>query len=454
MGRLFGTDGVRGVANMELTPELALGLGRAAGCILGGLGHGVIVGRDTRRSGRMLESALAAGLCSVGMEVWLAGIIPTPGLAYLATLPEFVAGAVISASHNPAPDNGIKFYDGDGLKLADATEEEIERAMDGDGARLVSSAGSRASALPRPTEVGIGRVGDRRDLADVYVGRLLSYAPPLTGMRVVLDCANGATFRVAPKIFHASGAEVRVYFDAPDGTNINAGCGSTDPRALQRAVTEERAAVGFAFDGDGDRVVVVDETGAIVDGDALIGILALDMRRRGELAGDVVVGTVTTNGGLEATLAREGVRLERTPVGDKHVFDGIVRHGASLGGETSGHVIIRRLSTTGDGILTALRLLTVLRERNVALSELARTVEIWPQVLRNVPASRRQEWEQVPSFKIAVDEMRKRLGDSGSVIVRPSGTEPVLRIYVEARSSKVASSSADELARKAEELLR
>jgi phosphoglucosamine mutase len=439
MSELFGTDGVRGVANQDLTPELSLALGRAAGCVLGGVGHGIIVGRDTRRSGRMLESALAAGLCSVGMEVWLAGVIPTPGLAYLSTLPEFVAGAVISASHNPAPDNGIKFFDGDGLKLADSTEDEIERLMRGE--------------TPRPTESGIGRVGDRRDLVDVYVGRLLSYAPSLSDMRIVLDCANGATFRVAPKVFRAAGARVHVLFDSPDGTNINAACGSTDPRALQRAVTAGSAAVGFAFDGDGDRVVVVDETGAILDGDALIGILALEMRRRGELAGDVVVGTVTTNGGLEATLSREGVRLVRTPVGDKHVFDGIMRSGAALGGETSGHVIIRRLSTTGDGILTALRLLTVLRECAVPLSELARTVEIWPQVLRNVPAPRRQQWEQISPFKLAVEEMRKRLGAAGSVIVRPSGTEPVLRIYVEARDRALASSSADELAKAAERLL-
>ena len=457
MGRLLGTDGVRGVANMDLTPELALALGRAAGCVLGGAGHGVIIGRDTRRSGRMLESGLAAGLCSVGMEVWLAGVIPTPGLAFLATLPEFVAGAVISASHNPAPDNGIKFFDTDGMKLADDTEDEIEQLMDGDGAQHAGARGSNdtrdGNVLPRPTEAGIGRVGDRRDLVDVYVGRLLSYAPTLTGMRVALDCANGATFRVAPKVFRASGADVRVYFDSPDGTNINAGCGSTDPRALQGAVIEEHAAAGFAFDGDGDRVVVVDETGALVDGDALIGILALELRRRGELAGDVVVGTVTTNGGLEATLAREGVRLVRTPVGDKHVFDGIVRSGAVFGGETSGHVIIRRLSTTGDGVLTALRLLAILRERGVPLSELARTIEIWPQALRNVHAPRRQQWEDIHPFAKAVAEMKARLGPNGTVIVRPSGTEPVLRIYVEARDRAVASSSADELAKAAERLL-
>lgn len=440
MGGLFGTDGVRGVANASLTPELALALGRAAGHVLGGAGHGVIVGRDTRRSGRMLESGLAAGLCSVGMEVWLAGVIPTAGLAFLAKLPEFVAGAVISASHNPAPDNGIKFFDSDGLKLADEVEDEIERLMRGNG-------------LPRPTEAGIGRVGDRRDLVDVYVGRLLTYAPSLSGMKVALDCANGATYRVAPKVFQAAGAQVDVLFAEPDGTNINAGCGSTDPRALQRAVVERGAAIGFAFDGDGDRVVAVDEDGVLVDGDALIGILALELRRRGELAGDVVVGTVTTNGGLEATLAREGVRLERTAVGDKHVWEGLVRTGAALGGETSGHVIIRSLSPTGDGILTALRLLAVMRERRAPLSELARNVEVWPQILRNVPAPNRARWHEVAAFADAVRQAQARL-DGGHVVVRPSGTEPVLRILVEARDQALASTTADDLAKAAEKLLR
>ena len=309
MGRLFGTDGVRGVANRELTPELALALGRAGGHHLGGPGHGVIVGRDTRRSGRMLESALAAGLCSVGMDVWLAGVIPTPGLAFLARLPEFVAGAVISASHNPALDNGIKFFDHEGLKLPDSVEDEIERALDpGDG-------------LPRPTEAGIGRIGDRRDLVDLYVGWLIARAPSLAGTKVVLDCANGATYRVAPKVFSGAGAEAHVLFAQPDGANINLECGSTRPEALQTAVVERAGgSIGFAFDGDGDRVVAVDERGSLVDGDALIGILAQELHRRGELPGDVVVGTVMTNGGLEATLARTGIRLVRTQVGDKYIW--------------------------------------------------------------------------------------------------------------------------------------
>ncbi len=254
MSRLFGTDGVRGVANKDLTPEMALRLGRAAGHVLGGPGHRVVVGRDTRRSGRMLESALAAGLCSVGMEVRLVGHIPTPGLAYLARTGDFVAGSVISASHNPAPDNGIKFFDHAGLKLPDATEDEIEAAMTGD------------DTLPRPTEGGIGLVGDSRGLVKEYEDFLVALAPKIDGARVVLDCANGATYRVAPSVFAQAGAEVLTLFDTPDGANINAGCGATQPEALQRAVVEHGADIGFAFDGDGDRVMTVDARGAVHDG--------------------------------------------------------------------------------------------------------------------------------------------------------------------------------------------
>lgn len=447
MGRLFGTDGVRGVANRELTPELALALGRAAGHVLAcngaakGLARpGVIIGRDTRRSGRMLESALAAGLCSVGMEVWLAGVIPTPGLAFLSRLPDFVAGAVISASHNPALDNGIKFFDHEGLKLPDELEEAIEAAM--------------AQDLPRPTEAGIGRVGDRRDLVDLYVGWLIARAPSLGGQPLLLDCANGATFRVAPKVFRSAGADVRVLFAEPDGTNINAGCGSTQPDTLRRAVADLPGAVGFAFDGDGDRVIAVDERGRILHGDALIGVLALELKRRGELARDVVVGTIETNGGLEATLARAAVRVVRAPVGDKYVWEKCVSSGAVLGGEPSGHVILRAFSTAGDGILTALRLLAVMRERGATLAELADAVEIWPQVRRNVPATRRTIWREVSAFYDVYRETEERLNGIARVLVRPSGTEPVLRILVEGRDLTVCESTADRLAAAAMEHLR
>src|SRR5438094_9632403 len=287
MSRLFGTDGVRGVANLDLTPELALRLGRAAGTVLGGRGHAVIIGRDTRRSGRMLEGALAAGLCSVGIDVRLVGHIPTPGLAYLAKTKDFVAGAVISASHNPAPDHGIKFFDHSGQKLADEIEDEIERLMTG------------PDSMPRPTESGIGLVGDSRSLVKEYEAFLGSVAPPLSGVRVALDCANGPTHRVAPSVFARGGAEVLALFDQPDGKNINDGCGATAPQALAQAVVDKKADIGFAFDGDGDRVITVDATGRVHDGDVVLALAARHFARHNKLNPPVVVGTVMSNGALE-----------------------------------------------------------------------------------------------------------------------------------------------------------
>src|SRR5437762_2926385 len=309
MSRLFGTDGVRGVANQDLTPELALRLGRAAGHVLGGRGHSVVIGRDTRRSGRMLEGALAAGLCSVGIDVSLVGHVPTPGLAYLTKTEEFVAGAVISASHNPAPDNGIKFFDRTGTKLPDATEDEIEHAM------------ADEASLPRPTEGGIGLVGDARGLVKQYEEFLARIAAPLGGLRIVLDCANGATYRVAPAVFARAGAEVLTLCDMPDGANINLGCGATTPATVQRAVLAHGADVGFAFDGDGDRVMTIDGEGTILDGDFVLALAARHFASHGKLDPKGVIGTVMTNGGLEATLARDGIRLIRTQVGDRYVWE-------------------------------------------------------------------------------------------------------------------------------------
>jgi phosphoglucosamine mutase len=436
--RLFGTDGIRGVANLELTAELALRLGRAAGHVLGGAGHSVVIGRDTRRSGRMLESALAAGLCSVGMEVRLVGHIPTPGLAYLAKTDQFVAGAVISASHNPAPDNGIKFFDHRAQKLPDSVEDKIEALMVGD------------DTLPRPTEGGIGLVGDSRGLVKEYESFLVSKAPALAGMRIALDCANGATYRVAPAVFARAGAEVLTFFDSPDGLNINDGCGATAPEALQRLVVEHKADAGFAFDGDGDRVIVVDELGRVHNGDFVLALAARHFARHGWLVPKLVVGTVMTNGGLESTLARDGIRLERTQVGDRYVWEAMERLGAQLGGESSGHVIFREYSTTGDGILTALEVLHLARGEGRSIAQLADEMEFWPQVTRNVKAARRREWEQVPAFTDAKRKAEAELGSTGRLLVRPSGTEPVLRITVEARDPIVASSTAEKLARVAE----
>jgi len=436
--RLFGTDGVRGVANLDLTPELALRLGRAAGHVLGGPGHSVVIGRDTRRSGRMLESALAAGLCSVGMEVRLVGHIPTPGLAYLAKAHDFVAGAVISASHNPAPDNGIKFFDNRAQKLPDATEDRIEGLM------------SREDTLPRPTEGGIGLVGDARGLVKDYEDFLVSMAPHLDGMRIALDCANGSTYRVAPAVFAHAGAEVLAFFDTPDGLNINAGCGATAPEALQRLVVENKADAGFAFDGDGDRVIVVDERGRAHNGDFVLALAARHFARHGRLDPMLVVGTVMTNGGLESTLAKDGIALVRTQVGDRYVWEEMERRGAQFGGESSGHVIFREYSATGDGILTALEVLHLARNEGRTLAQLADDMQFWPQVTRNVKAARRREWEQNDAFRAAKKQAEITLGSTGRLLVRPSGTEPVLRITVEARDATLASSTADMLARVAE----
>lgn len=389
----------------------------------------------------MLESALAAGLCSVGMEVRLVGHIPTPGLAYLARTGDFVAGGVISASHNPAPDNGIKFFDHGGLKLPDATEDQIEAAMTGD------------DTLPRPTEGGIGLVGDSRGLVKEYEDFLLSLAPKLDGARVVLDCANGATYRVAPSVFAQAGAEVLTLFDTPDGANINAGCGATQPEALQRAVVDRKADIGFAFDGDGDRVMTVDARGEVHDGDFVLALAAGHFARQGKLEPKVVVGTVMSNGGLESTLARDEITLVRSKVGDRYVWEEMQRTGALFGGEPSGHVIFRNYHTTGDGILTALEVMRLVRAEGRPLAELAAQMERWPQVTKNVKASRRAQWESSSPFVAAVREATEALGTTGRLLVRPSGTEPVLRITVEARDAAVASSTATRLAEVAQKEL-
>jgi phosphoglucosamine mutase len=442
VSRLFGTDGVRGIANRDLTPELALRLGRAAGHVLGGPGHRVVVGRDTRRSGRMLESALAAGLCSVGIEVRLVGHVPTPGLAYITRTQGYSAGAVISASHNPAPDNGIKFFDQRGLKLPDALEDRIGALMTND------------DAMPRPTEGGIGLVGDARGHVKAYEDALAKLAPRLDGTRVVLDCANGATYRVAPSVFAQAGAEVIVLCDQPDGLNINDGCGSTYPERLRQAVVERTADAGFAFDGDGDRCMIVDARGQLHDGDFVLALAARHFARHGKLDPRLVVGTVMTNGGMEATLARDGIGLVRTQVGDRYVWEEMDRRGAQFGGEPSGHVIFREYATTGDGILTALEVMSLAQGEGRSIAELAAGIERWPQILLNVRVARRAEWLDVRAFRDEYERLKTEIEKGGGrVNVRPSGTEPVLRILVEARAETIASSTARRLAALAEEVL-
>jgi phosphoglucosamine mutase len=367
------------------------------------------------------------------MDVRLTGHIPTPGLAYLARTEDVVAGAVISASHNPAPDNGIKFFDHKGLKLPDSTEDQIEREMTGD------------DGLPRPTEGGIGLVGDSRGLVKEYEDFLGTIAPSLRGMKVVLDCANGSTYRVAPSVFARAGADVLTLFDQPDGANINAGCGATAPEVLAKTVVERGADIGFAFDGDGDRVITVDAKGTIHDGDTVLALVARHFARAGKLVPPVVVGTVMSNGGLGSLLSNYGVELVRTKVGDRYVWEEMEKRDAHFGGEPSGHVIFRKVATTGDGILTALELLHIIQAEKAPLHELAADLKRWPQYTRNVRTERRAAWESVPAFADAVRKEQTALASTGRVLVRPSGTEPVLRITVEADNDTVASSTVQRL---------
>ncbi|GAB6877559.1 phosphoglucosamine mutase [Thermaerobacter litoralis] len=426
MARLFGTDGVRGVANTELTAELALDLGRAAARVLAERWGGpprVVLGRDTRASGELLEAALAAGLMSAGAMVVPLGVMTTPGVSHLTGALGATGGAVISASHNPPEYNGIKFFDPQGRKLPD----ELEEAVEG----LVLEPAGAAGFVP-PVGGAVGRRQEAPEAGDRYLEHLGRAAGTrFDGLRVVLDCAHGAATPWAPAAWRALGARVTVINDAPDGTNINVGCGSTAPQALAEAVRREGADLGLAFDGDADRVIAVDETGRIVDGDAILAVLALDMAARGELAGDTVVATVMSNLGLERALKAAGLRLVRTRVGDRHVFEAMEQGGFVLGGEQSGHVILRRHAVTGDGILTGLALAAVMVRTGKPLSQLAAVVQPVPQVLLNVPVARRDGWEEDPAIQAAIDAARRRLGEAGRILVRASGTEPLIRVMVE-----------------------
>jgi phosphoglucosamine mutase len=418
------------VANDTLTPELALALGRAAARVLGP--GPFLLARDTRVSGPMLEAALVAGLCSAGARAVRGGVLPTPAVACLVREAEFRAGVVVSASHNPIEDNGIKFFGPDGRKLPDEVEARIEAAL--------------AAGGPRPVGVEVGTAEDWVDAEDRYLQYLLRHAPAAGGLRVVVDCAFGAAYRVAPRLWEALGAQVVALHAEPDGSRINVGCGSTDPAALQRAVREHGAHVGFAHDGDADRVVAVDETGAVVDGDLILTACARHLKARGQLDPPVVVVTVMTNLGVERTLQQEGIRVERAPVGDRYVLERMEELGAVLGGEQSGHVIFRRLATTGDGLLTALQLVRVMQESGRTLSDLVAGVPRYPQVLLNVPVASGDRVLQHPVVRERIEQARRALGKSGRVLVRASGTEPVVRVMVEHEDSQRAQRTAEDLA--------
>jgi phosphoglucosamine mutase len=439
--RLFGTDGVRGVANVDLTPDLALALGRAAGFVLASGGGEVVMGRDTRVSGPMLEGGLVAGLCSAGVHVVLAGIIPTPGVAYLTVEEKARAGAVISASHNPVDDNGIKFFSDEGLKVSGEVEEAIEKALEQPIERL-------------PTGVDVGRSEELADAAGRYGNHLLrTIDADLKGLRVVLDCAYGATYAVAPSVFREAGADVIVINAEPDGTRINVDCGSTNLGPLTQKVTEVGADLGLAFDGDGDRMLAVDERGGEVDGDRILALNAIRLHDEGALKNDVVVVTVMANLGFRRALIERGIEIVTSPVGDKFVAEAMADTGAVLGGEQSGHVIFAQHSTTGDGILTGLQVCATLAASDAPLSALAHVFEPFPQVLINVPVRSRDELEGAEELWAEVKAVEESLGEHGRVLLRASGTEPLVRVMVEDEDEKVARSTAESLADSVKRLL-
>jgi phosphoglucosamine mutase len=432
----FGTDGVRGVANVELTSELVTALGRAAARVLG-REQAFVVGRDTRRSGPMLEAALVAGLCAEGADVLLAGVLPTPGVAHAAR-ERGAPAAVISASHNPFGDNGVKLFAPGGRKIPESLEYEVEQEL-------------RALAVnmpePGPEGFGVGVSSEHRDALDDYVASLVDslQGRQLTGLHVVLDCGNGAAFRAAPTVLRALGATVDVIHASPDGVNINAGCGSTHPEQLQEAVLVSRADAGLAFDGDADRVIAVDERGQLVDGDEILAIAAIDLHDRTLLRGDAIVATVMSNMGLRRALEPYGISVIETPVGDRNVLDVLEQRNLTLGGEQSGHVIYADHATTGDGTLTGVFLLDTMARRGRKLSELAAVVTRLPQVLRNVAVEGAEGLARDAAFWSRVRDVDDELGDDGRVLVRPSGTEPLVRVMVEATDLEAAERAAERL---------
>jgi phosphoglucosamine mutase len=429
---LFGTDGIRGRANVHpMTSEVMMELGRALASAFR-LGpareraHRVLIGKDTRRSGYMLEDALASGLCSMGVEVLQVGPIPTPGLAFLTVDMRCDAGAMISASHNAFEDNGVKFFSRDGFKLPDAVEDQIEKLMY-----------TEALSRDRPQGAHVGRARRIDDASGRYIVFLKKTFPQelsLEGMRVVVDCANGAAYRVAPTVLQELGAEVIAVGASPNGTNINAECGAVHPELLVRTVREYRADVGIALDGDADRCVLVDETGSIVDGDRTLAMCALDMKRRNVLERDTMVATTMSNLGLERLLKSRGITMLRAAVGDRYVVERMKAEKLNLGGEQSGHLVFLDHNTTGDGLLTALQVLALIRRSERSLSELGSVYEPTPQVTRSVMVRERRPLEELPAVWDLIQSTEKALGDAGRVLVRYSGTEPVARVMVEGDS--------------------
>jgi len=426
MGELFGTDGVRGVANeYPMTAEMALNIGRATAHLFKRKGHvpRIIIGKDTRISGYMLENALVSGICSMGVNALLVGPLPTPGIAFATNSMRADAGIVISASHNPFQDNGIKIFSGDGFKLPDEKELEIEK--------LISS-NDMDALRPSPNELGKAyRIDDARGRYIVFLKNTFPKEYTLEGTKVVLDCAHGATYRVAPDTFFELGADVTSLFDEPNGENINAQCGSQHPETLVEEVLKGGADVGFAFDGDGDRCIAVDEKGSLLTGDQVMAICAREMKKEGKLTKNLVVCTVMSNIGLGIALRGLGIDQAITKVGDRYVLEEMQAKEASIGGEESGHIIFLEHHTTGDGIITALQILAAMKKTEKPLSELAQIMKVFPQKLINVDVNSKPELSTVPEITQVIKDVETQLGDAGRVLVRYSGTQPMCRVMVE-----------------------
>jgi phosphoglucosamine mutase len=440
MRKLFGTDGIRGVANVyPMTIEIAMQVGRAIAFVVKdrAKGHRIVIGKDTRQSCYMLENALAAGICSMGVDVLLVGPLPTPGIAFITTSMRADAGVVISASHNPFQDNGIKIFSSDGFKLPDQVEADIEE--------LIFSQ-KMAALRPVADEVGkAARIDDAKGRYIVFLKNTFPKNYTLDGFHIVVDCAHGATYKVAPHVFEELGAKVTTLGASPDGENINRQCGALHPEAMAARVKELGADIGLALDGDGDRLIVADENGAIVPGDHVMAICARELLAQRRLKKKTLVATVMSNMGLEKAMAELGGSMVRTAVGDRYVVECMRKKGYSFGGEQSGHLVFLDHITTGDGVLAGLQLLAIMKKRRQPISELARVMESFPQVLKNVRTSRKIEVAAIPGFAEKVKEFEARLGDRGRILVRPSGTEPVIRVMVEGRDGEEISAIADEL---------
>jgi phosphoglucosamine mutase len=443
MPRLFGTDGIRGVANMDLKPTVAYALGRAVAKRLVGTGGAIVVGQDTRRSGDMFVAAIAAGATSLGADVHVVGVVPTPALAFITERGPFAAGIMVSASHNPAADNGLKVLDADGLKLDDAIEDELERLI------------WRTEELGGVGNDELGRTIDASTRIEAYEAHRIGLARGVdaSGVKLVLDAANGSGFAVGPRILAATGAQIEVIHAEPDGANINVAAGATAPASLAAEVVARGADVGFALDGDADRLIAVDAEGHVVDGDQVLGILALDRLARHKLPGGALVVSILSNGGLQAVVEEAGGQVVRTPVGDKYILEGMQVSGAGLGGEKSGHVIVLEHTTSGDGIVTALEVLGVMARHGTGLATLAEAIPMLPQQQRAVKARHKDQWEGDRVLQRAIATASGRLGPTGRVLVRPSGTEPALRVMVEGPDGALVAELADSLAALAGERL-